>query len=331
MPLSIDFLFGGGSGPGYVPPDIFSGARRFDTPRVEHDLRVVEKFEKLIDKHGPGSPEVARYAKSHKRVWTDILAGKWRLYISDADLYGAQRAYSAKPTRFGDLPLRPTKDAVLPAVGGAMRKIPLGALAGRVAGPAGWAITGASLLGPLWELAGRTKGPLGLLRGFNENQRLIRSIPQSPRPEIQPVRVTGRKLIAPVVVTAKRITRPTGMVVTGSAAASPGVPWWQQVLQPLIALALKPRTPSSAPRISIVNSPFTDSPPQPDTGGLPIPDPLTPLEPGSAECDCGPKKPRKPRKPREKCRTGRFIERLSGIQKYQTRGVPCRPSRKKLR
>jgi hypothetical protein len=324
---------------GFQLPDIFSGARRFGTDDYNRKLGKIQEFARVF--RTGNAAAVNSFLAKHKTLAKEIRAGKWNTELRSLGVGDFGKVAAApgmpKPTRFGDLPLRAGRDAVLPAIGGPMRKIAVGAL-GRMAGPAGVLITAGSLIPKEWiDVAARNArfipGPVGNMARVLPvlaGQIVASSMPSSPRPEIKPVRVTAKRMIAPVVVTAKRISRPTGVVVTGGSAAAPGTPWWQQVLQPLMALALKPRTPSGAPRISIVNSPFTDSPEQPDTGELPIGGPLTPLEPGSADCACSPK-PRKPRQPRSKCRTGRFIERLSGIQKYQTRSVQCRPSRKKLR
>jgi hypothetical protein len=271
-----------------------------------------------------------------------IVAGKWAHIFPEALARPASLPSAPKPTRLGDLPLRSPVDKLAP-IGAAMRKIPLGALAGRFLGPAGLAITAASLVPKEWmtgafRVARFLPGPVGNMARVipavagNIVQRFT---PQSPRPEIQPISVTARRILPPipsVVVTAKRKPIPTSSSSSSSSTGGVVVPWWQTVLKavgPSVLTALKPK-PDDGVRIRITNSPFAESPPQPDPGGLPIPGPLTPLEGGSAECDCPPKKPRKPRQPRDECRTGRFIERTSGIQKYQTRKVPCRASRKKL-
>jgi len=144
-------------------------------------------------------------------------------------------------------------------------------------------------------------------------------------------RGVARPEIEPVVVTARRYSKPTG-AVTQTVARE--LRWWEKALGALAKIPpgqiaqLLTRQRSTAPRVNV--GPFTYPPERPVGVPEPSPTPLTPIEPGGADCACPPKKPRAPRKPRNECRSGRFIERRSGIQKYQTRKIPCRAFNAKL-
>lgn len=245
--------------------------------------------------------------------------------------------------RAADSPLRSPIDQ-LPAIGGPLRKVATGAL--RVSGPASWALLGVSLMPTGWidklreNVDSARFGVPAIPRGGAAGSGRPGVRPGTPprptarapvRPAIQPITVTSQRLIAPVVVTARKINPRSGPVVAKSSAAK--VPWWEKILGPLQLLlpkGLPSDQRSASTRIDITNSPFALPPAQPSAGPLEVPSPLTPFEGGSADCAC-PKKPSKPRKARTLCRTGRFIERSRGLQKYSTRKVPCRPSRKKQR
>jgi len=271
------------------------------------------------------------WEKKYPGLKKDIVKGKYAAIFPESIAKPLAAPAQPKPTRMGDLALRSPIDK-LPPIGAAMRKIPLGALATRALGPVGYALTAASFASPAWELLSKSVGPAGLWSRYAKNieaARVSAPMPRSPRPEIAPIRVTAKRMISPVVVTAKRITRPTGVIVTSGSVV---VPWWQKAAQALLPIwqaSLKAERDARGSRINITNSPFALPPAEPDPGELPIPSPLTPLDPGGASCECPPKQPKRERKPRTECRSGRFIERFSGLQKYETRKVKCRPSRKK--
>lgn len=365
MPDPTDF-FGGIAG---GLSDLFGGggsatdqaARRLVKEQKVRELRYA------YERYGKDSSQFAYAKKKWPSVWKEVQAGKWR---SLWDLDAARPAqFGTRPTRAGDLPLRPTRDAVIPAVGGPMRRIPLGALATRASGPLFYgAIAHQLATSELGKKLLLTPGPFAMHAGMQTSTvgtaiRAVASVgeraarvldPTRPPPPPDP-RLIPRNPIPPVKVTAKRlperpvgpgggaVTSPSrgGLIVSGgkiTTAPTPGgavvVPFWQTLLKqlPTIALAyLKRDRPARGSRVTITNSPFADPPATPTPTPEPIPTPLTPLEPGGADCDCGtkPKRRQTERKNREVCYTGRYIERLNGLQKTRLRKTKCLPSRKK--
>lgn len=334
----------------------FGGLARTETKsdRLRRERLAVQYIEyirarefTLANKMQLGHPNLVKDINAGKY---DYLPGFYRARV------GEPIPGQPKPTRKGDIFLKSPVDK-LGAIGAPMRKVALGVL-GRVAGPASWALLGASLLPAGYlerfgkELANLPPAPFPRIPGGlppgpkSFPDRAPRTVmtpvaeasgrflvglldptrpPAAPNPRLIPKK---RPALSQVKVTAKKI--PVPKLKTPAAAASAAAPlaWWKQLIKdsfPSLALAyLKRERPAPAPRINV--GPFALSPAQPLPGQMP--DPLTPVGSDGASCDCKPK-PRKPREPRTKCRTGRFIERFSGIQKYETRSVTCRPSRKK--
>lgn len=299
------------------------------------------------------------WERKHPKLFKEIKAGKYAYLFPESIARPAAAPALPKPTRPGDIPLRATATAVLPEVGGLIRKVPVGLL--RVGVPASWGLFAASMVPPSWVEGGK--------RVLSSLPNTLPSAPGMPGGSIvrgkapgygQKTSVPGRKLpVAPPPAGRRPDPKPQPVGSSPSgASAAPGNPrpatagppkpatvtlpaakprWWEVALGALAKLPpgmLLPKKDPSARARTIVNiGPFASAPqpsapiPQPE----PLPDPLTPLEPGGADCSCKPKKPRKPRQPRDECRSGRFIERVSGLQKYSTRKVPCRQFNARLR
>lgn len=314
--------------------DAITGGGR-DSSRADRERKVATYRQYFLSGRGDLMRE---WERKHPRLAKEIKAGKYAYLFPESIARPAAPPAQPKPTRLGDLPLRPTRDAILPAIGGPLRKIATGGL--RILGPASWLATAATI-GPWMSRPGtvapykggftpsapRPKDPSTLPPGARKYDRP--GLPAAP-PPAGLNRGVARPEIKPVVVTAKR--KP---VSSGTITSAAPVPAWKAALGALLAnptalinALLPKREPSQRHRTEVIVGPFTLPPAREDP--IPSPEPLTPLEPGGVGCACPPKKPRKPRKPRDECRSGRFIERLSGIQKYQTRKVPCRASNARL-
>lgn len=318
--------------------------------RNERRRRIASEGAWIRSTYGESSREWRDWRKRHPDIAKDLLKGQWpQIYNPNA------RQYTAKPSRPGDIPFRA---AAPPVIGGpidAARKLPgVGRVAG-VASAAGWGLFAVSFVPPSW-LSAAKRASVGVLErlpntlpsapgmpggsinrgkapGYGKRPEIPRRKLPPPPPPAGANRGIARPEIPEVVVTAKRKTAPTGMVVKEYPRE---LRWWEKAIGLLAKVPpgqlaqLLTRSSSTAPRTSVNVGPFTLPPAREDPVPSPSPTPLTPFEGGSADCSCPPKKPRKPRKPRDECRSGRFIERTKGIQKYQTRKVPCRQFNEKL-
>lgn len=313
-----------------------------DVPDYQRKLPRVERIRAAYN--AGDTAALAKLKKQFPGLFKEIAAGKWRHVFPEGS--PAIRAPAGSPGmrpfvyRAADFPLR-NVGAIIPEVGGVMRKVATGAL--RVGGPASWAVLGASVLGPgaLEVLRENVKIPGGLSSTPPRQAQSKGARPAPARRQLPPAPVPGGARPAPAV-------GPVGSSPSGQSAA-PGNPrpatagppkpatvtlpaakpkWWQTALgalSPLLGLLPKASEGQRArARADVYVNPFAQSP-TPSAPGLPQA-PLTPSETPSAECKCPGKKPSKPRKARTACRTGRFIERANGLQKYDTRKVQCRPS-----
>jgi hypothetical protein len=287
---------------------------------------------------------------AHPKLVADIKRGKFdHLPGAIAARGGGVKpgvTYKPKPTRPGDIPLRTPVDK-LPPVGGTMRRIAgVGALGGGMIGAASWALYAGTLIPTgWWRTAGDALGKYGASMGAQGTKGA--SFPKRVVPGTGTNRIMGPPPPPAGAPPRRAAAMPVGSSPSGTSAA-PGVPapapatkgtpitlaappprksWWELAL-PVLSVLLKGNQTPKASKTIVNVGPFAN-PPQPSTDPGTGLDPLTPLEPGSA-CSCPTKKPAKPKKPRSECRTGRFIERFSGLQKYDTRRVQCRPSKKRL-
>jgi len=315
--------------------------RRIEAAYVANDQATLRKFKNQWPK-----------------LMREIARGEWRHVAPSASpaLQARPGSPGTRPfvTRPGDMALRVNTSA-LPAIGAPLRRVAGTAL--RVAAPATWGLFAASFVPPSWVTTGaaaaRTvlarlpntapmapglpggRAPVGRATGIGRPPEIP---PAAPRRTTAPApppaganRGIARPELQPVVVTARRYSKPTG-AVTQTVARE--LKWWEKAIGLLAKVPpgqiaqLLTRARSTAPRVNV--GPFTFAPERPVGVPEPSAPPLTPLEPGGADCACPPKKPRAPRKPRSECRSGRFIERRSGIQKYQTRKIPCRAFNAKL-
>lgn len=310
----------------------------------QYDESRVREFKYTIERYGKNSGQFEFLRKKYPDLWRQIEKGKFgSIFDPRAPLPG--KGAVPKPVRPGDIPLRTPVDK-LPPVGGTMRRIAgVGALGGGLIGAASWAVWGGSFVPESWwRTAGRQLGKYGAALGAQGTKG--GSFPKRVVPAKGPNRLMGPPP-PPAGAPPRAAAMPVGSSPSGTSAA-PGVPapapaakgtpitlaappptkpWWELAL-PLLASLLTKDGTSKASRTIVNVGPFANAP-QPSTDPAPGLDPLTPLEPGSA-CSCPTKKPAKPKKPRTECRTGRFIERFSGLQKYDTRRVTCRPSKKRL-
>lgn len=295
------------------------------------DAARVEQFAKALA--NKDSAELARLSKKYKGLARQIAAGMWNAELAS---FGGPGDLGA-PIRPGERPLHTT------VARGPLRRVATGAL--RVAGPTGWILTGGSIAAAGVEILTKYGFEVGaaprpglpfILSGGPGRAAAAAPTQAAPkralrRPEIQPVKVTARYIGIPSVIkgAAPKPQSKLGMIL---GTIQSNLPQLMQILFPQRPPGGGIISPAISPTFNI--SPFAE-PPAPAFEDAPMTlSELTGIEEASVEsgkCECpGKPKKRRKRKARDVCYSGRFIERLSGLQKYQKRKVPCRQFNAKL-